>query len=289
VPVQNLALDWQQSAVVAAGLAVAGLGLRRARSPRVRPVAPFGVEAFVIAALYSLWQLAGEVSVAGTTGAYARARWIERAEHDLRLPSERDLQHLILGHRLLVESANWYYATAHFTVLGIFLVWLFVRHRDRYPHVRNVLAVTTLVCLVIQLLPVAPPRMLPGFVDTAVRYGESVYSTGLAPDVLSAMPSVHVAWAVLVGWYAVRSSRSRWRWLGVAHAAATVFVVVSTANHWWADGVVGTGVLVASAWSVTGVSAWWRRVRADRLARDVDNPGAGSPLSDPPQPSIVQA
>ncbi len=42
--------------------------------------------------------------------------------------------------------------------------------------------------------------MLPGtgLVDTAVKYGQSVYSWhgGFDPDELSAMPSVHVGWAL---------------------------------------------------------------------------------------------
>ena len=60
--------------------------------------------------------------------------------------------------------------------------------------------------------------MLPGIVDTGLVYDQSVYSNGLPIDQLSAMPSVHVAWAVLVGYYAWRISPSRWRWLGPAHA-----------------------------------------------------------------------
>src|ERR1700748_2978520 len=100
------------------------------------------------------------------------------------------------------------------------------------------MAWTTFFCLVIQLLPVAPPRMLPGFVDTAMLYNQSVYAGGLAADQLSAMPSVHVAWAVLVGWGVVHVSTSRWRWAAVVHPVLTILIVVATANHYWADGIV---------------------------------------------------
>ena len=154
----------------------------------------------MIAGLYTLWQLAGELSTGGSGGAFSRATWIEHAEHAVGLPSEGQRAAALTGNAVVAHAFDIYYATMHFGVLFAFLIWLFVRHRDRYREVRRVLAVTTLVCLVIQLVPVAPPRLLPGYVDTAEKYGESVYGLGFAADQLSAMPSVHVAWAVLVAW-----------------------------------------------------------------------------------------
>jgi len=128
------------------------------------------------------------------------------------------------------------------------LVWLFVRHRDGYPAVRNAVAASTAICLLISLVPVAPPRMLTslGFVDLAARYGQSVYvalGSTAGADQLSAMPSVHVAWAVLVAWVVITRSTSRWRWLILLHPAITVFVVVATGNHFWADGIVAASVV----------------------------------------------
>jgi hypothetical protein len=159
------------------------------------------------------------------------------------------VQKTIVGHAFLRQAANLYYATMHFGVLFVFLIWLFVWHRDRYPKVRRVLALTTLACLAIQLVPVAPPRLLPqyGYVDTAALDHQSVYGLGFGADQLSAMPSVHVAWAVLVGWACARIGRGPWRWLGAVHAVLTTFVVVATANHFWADGIVAGAVLVVCA------------------------------------------
>jgi hypothetical protein len=220
----------------------------------------------LISGLYSLWQLAGTLSVLGTSGALSRARWIARVEHDWHLPSEHSVQHTITGSSFLSQAANLYYATMHFGALFVFLVWLFVRHRDRYPKVRRVLALTTLVCLAIQLIPVAPPRLLPGYVDTALQHGQSVYGLGLDADQLSAMPSVHVAWAVLIAWAVARIGRGPWRWLGVVHAALTTFVVVATANHFWADGIVAVAVLLMCAVAEDGVQRAVFRVRAGRSA-----------------------
>jgi hypothetical protein len=249
VRVQDVALSWQQAGLLTAGLAAVALGCTLATRQWLRAMAPFARETTLISALYALWQLAGTLSVLGSGGAFSRANWIERSERDWHLPSEVSVQKTIVGHAFLRQAANLYYATMHFGVLFVFLIWLFVWHRERYPKVRRVLALTTLVCLAIQLIPVAPPRLLPqyGYVDTAVLDHQSVYGLGFAADQLSAMPSVHVAWAVLVGWACARIGRGPWRWLGAVHAALTVFVVVATANHFWADGIVAVAVLVACA------------------------------------------
>jgi hypothetical protein len=252
--VHDVALSWQQGAVITALLGAAWGAFELSRAPAARSIVPWARETFIISALYAVWQLAATVSVTGTSGALDRARWILRFEHRLHIPSERSVQDLIIDHSTLTQLANLYYATMHFAAVFAFLIWLFVRHRSRYAAARTTLALTTLVCLIIQLMPVAPPRLVPHLlVDTAVRYGESVYSLGLGADELSAMPSVHVVWAVFVAWYAVRLSTSRWRWVFALHAPITIFVVLATGNHWWLDGVVAVAVLVVCAWARYGL------------------------------------
>ena len=245
----NIALSWQQAATMTGVLGLGWCAFRVSHAPAANSVVPWARELCIIAGLYSLWQLAGKLSVTGTSGALSRSETIERIEHDVRLPSERTVQNLIVHHSTLTQAANLYYASMHFAALFALLGWLFLRHRDHYAAVRTTVALTTLVCLLIQLMPVAPPRLLPGYVDTAAVYGQSVYSLGFGTDELSAMPSVHVAWAVLVAWYVVRISTSRWRWLPALHAPVTVFVVLATGNHWWLDGFVAVAVLVACSWA----------------------------------------
>jgi hypothetical protein len=84
-----------------------------------------------------------------------------------------------------------------------------------------------------------------GFVDVARLFDQSVYGPigqGIS-DQISAMPSVHVAWAVWVGAVVVDAGTSRWRWLILAHPVATIFAVSATANHWWLDGIVASSLL----------------------------------------------
>jgi hypothetical protein len=133
----------------------------------------------------------------------------------------------------------------HFGMLIAVLLWLYGRHRSVYPRVRATIVVTTTACLLVGLVPVAPPRLVHvGMVDTAAAYGQSVYSLStVGADQYSAMPSVHVAWAALVAVAVIMVGRSRWRWLIVLHFVATVYVVVVTANHFWADGIVAVALL----------------------------------------------
>ena len=145
-----------------------------------------------------------------------------------------------------MQLANVYYAVAHVPALIIFLVWLFALHRPRYPAIRNALALTTGACLLIQLIPLAPPRLLPelGVLDTPLLYHQSVYGAhrhrrggaavghALRPRRLGAASSASAR-----SW----SARSRWRWLVLAHPVLTTWVVVVTGNHFWLDGVGGRG------------------------------------------------
>ena len=226
-------------------------------------------EAAILLALFALWQLAGSLSLIGPDGALARAQWIWHAERVVHLPSETEVQRAFLGHPLLVQALNLYYASLHFVVLISCLVWVYARHRRQYPQVRITLVLFTAGALLIQFLPVAPPRMLPGdgMVDTAARYGQSVYGSvaGFNADQLSAMPSVHVGWALLVALVVVQVSTSRWRWLALGYPVLTLLAVVVTANHFWLDGIAAA-LLLALALLVQRAGRAARRAAAFPVA-----------------------
>jgi hypothetical protein len=243
----DLELSWHEAAAAAGALAVGTVALRRSRRPRLVATSVFTQETALVLALFALWQYAGSFALMGPGGALGRSRWIWHAERLAHLPSETSVQQLFLPHPLLIQFFNLYYDSLHFPVLIACLVWLFVRHRDSYRRLRTTLVFFTGACLLIQLVPVAPPRMLPGtgLVDTAVLYHQSVYGAvaGFNADELSAMPSVHVGWAVLVAVAVITTARTRWRWLALLYPAATTLAVVVTANHFWLDGIVATAVL----------------------------------------------
>ena len=242
-------VTWDQAIVVAVTTGALVIVLRRLPLTRVRSsIISACTEVALLSVLYAIWRLARVLPLDQPEGAIERAHDINQLQQDLFFPSELSLQHFVLDHQWLAQAMNFYYAILHIPALVVFLMWLFIRHRDMYPHWRNCLAILTGACLVIRFIRVAPPRFLPdlGYVDLATRFGLSVYGpvgTGVS-DQFAAMPSIHVGWAAVVSLGIVSASTSRWRWIFLGHLVLTMIAVSATGNHWWLDGIVAIVLLV---------------------------------------------
>jgi PAP2 superfamily len=242
---------------------------RRSRGPMAAAAAR---EAVLLFALFALWRVVGSFSVGGRQAAFERGNELWRLERGLHLPSEVGVQAQLLGHPVAVQALDVFYLAAHTGSLLVLLPWLFFRHREEYRRWRNVIVVFTAAALLVQFISVAPPRLLPqlGFVDTAARYHQSAYvhlGPGLV-DQLSAMPSIHVGWSVIVALAVTAVLRTRWRLLIWAHPVLTCYAVVATANHFWLDGVGAVALLALM---------WWLAPAAGRLAQRVRSHFAASP------------
>jgi hypothetical protein len=250
---------WTQAAVAAVVAGLVALALRRARPTRLGDiVGPAALEFAIVASLYSIWRMAKNLPLAQADGALDRADDIVAVEEFFRLPSELSLQRFVLDHDALAWFSAHYYAVAHVPGIVIFLVWLYARHREVYPHWRNALAILTAFCLVIRFVKVAPPRFLTelGYVDVSVMYGIDVYGeagTGVSSQ-FAAMPSLHVGWAAIAAFGALAAGTSRWRWIGMVHLVLTILVIAATGHHWWLDGIVALALL-------------WVALHLDRLGR----------------------
>lgn len=244
---------WDQATIASLLSLAAFLLLRRLPVTRVGDaLIPAFREFALISGLYAVWRVARELPLTHEVGAMDRARDIDHLQIALHLPTEISWQHFVIRHDWLASLTNAYYATVHVPALLIFMAWLFIRHRDRYPHWRNGLAILTLGCLIIRFIRVAPPRFIPelGFVDLSVKHGFDIYGdvgTGVS-DQFAAMPSIHVGWAAVVALGVFFVSQSRWRWVIVLHLPITIFVVAATGHHWWLDGIVALALLAAGLW-----------------------------------------
>jgi hypothetical protein len=265
--------SWEQSTAAAFLSVVLHLGLRRYR-PQSTLALPAALEFALISTLYAAWRLARQIPLGSDDLAIERARHLVSFQEALHLPTELSLQHFVLRHDWLGPPSTLYYAVLHVPALVGFLVWLFIRHRDRYPHWRNALALVTAACLAIRWIRVAPPRYLTdlGYQDLSEIWGPSVYGevgSGVS-DQFTAMPSIHVAWAAVVSFGIFACTASRWRWFFLLHVVITTLVVVDTGHHWWMDGIVAVLLLAAALALDTAVRRALSAARTRRRAESLE-------------------
>lgn len=153
-----------------------------------------------------------------------------------------------IGEEGLFVAANAYYLL-HFPLTFAVVALAFLRHRTTvYPLLRDALIGSTAVALFLHLLiPMAPPRMLPGFVDAGAVFGPDPYSMAGSESAnqFAALPSLHVAWAVLVGVAVWNVSRHRSvRSLAILHPIITTAVVIVTGHHFVIDVAIGATLAV---------------------------------------------
>ncbi|MEU0003681.1 phosphatase PAP2 family protein [Streptomyces sp. NPDC006314] len=229
--------------------------MRRPRRPRL------WFEILLIAVSYWTYSLIRNAVPEQRTAALRNADWIWRVEHGLGVAVERSVNHAVNSATWLIVGMNYYYATLHFIItLGV-LVWLYRWHPGRYAAARLVLFATTAVALAgYYLFPLAPPRLMRDghFVDTVMVHHTwgSMASGDLKhmSNQYAAMPSMHIGWSLWCGLTIFALASVPWaRVLGLLYPAATLLVIVATANHFWLDAVGGVlclafGFTVARLW-----------------------------------------
>jgi hypothetical protein len=227
-----------------------------AAHPRTRPLL-LGEVALVAFLLFGYDRVAATANVDPDT-AVRHGRQLLAVEQFFHVDAEQPLNHLLAGFRLLGQVLSVYYDFAHgvvtFGVLGV----VYVFASEGYRRARTSLFVINGVGLVVfWLLPVAPPRLLPGggFVDVVAGSGTwGAWEAGGSTvaehaNHFASMPSLHVAWAVWVLRAVLAATSSTLaRSLATAHACVTVGIVVVTGNHYLLDVLAGAAVAEGAWW-----------------------------------------
>ena len=225
---------------------------RVAADARNRPVAVLAARELLIAGVVFLAYRAGRlVTNDSVDTATANAHQVLRWQGAVHADVERFVQRTALDVPGVIGALNHYYVYVHFPATVAFLVWVFVRHRERYAAVRNWFVGVTMTAMAIHVaFPLAPPRMMSGFVDTLAVFGPTIYpedTTRSVANQFAAMPSLHFGWALMVGITLVvltADSFGRRRWLWLAHPAITLVAIVATGNHYVLDAVVAAALAV---------------------------------------------
>jgi len=163
---------------------------------------------------------------------------------------ELTFQRFVDSSHLLMSLASWTYWNSEFTVVGLALLWVYLRRHEAFIRFRNTILLANVIGLVgYVVLPTAPPRMFPdfGFDDTLSQFASLNHGSGLVSilgNPYAAMPSLHAADALIVGVVLFAVCRNWFAKVFWALWPAWVwFSVMATGNHFWLD--VAAGVLVA--------------------------------------------
>jgi hypothetical protein len=203
--------------------------------------------------LYALYLLVGRVVLRRDGRARARrnADRIVALERRLGVDVEPAVQRTLLRYPRLVHGLNLGYGLFNVTLTVGWLVVLFRRRDDGFHRFRRMCLLAHVGAQpVFLLLPTAPPRILDGFVDTLSEVsGLDLEHPFLLRfyNPVAAMPSLHVAFAVVTGTeIAARADSAVVRSAARAYAPLVATVVAGTGNHYVLDAVGGAALGVAA-------------------------------------------
>lgn len=194
-------------------------------------------------------------------------RVISLEQHLMHHLFELTAQRLADSSHLLLTATAWTYWNSEFTVIGLALLWVYLRRHEHFSRFRNAILLANLIGLVgFAVMPTAPPWMFPyqGFVGGVNHSSALLQALG---NPYAAMPSLHAAGALIVGWRLACTCRSLcakalwalwplWVW----------FCVVATANHYLLDVLAGIAVALASLLATAWTPRLPRRLRSTMIA-----------------------
>jgi len=216
----------------------------------------------------------------GATAAFAHARDLIGIERGLNLFVEPSVQAWAATSPLVLDLTSWVYINAQTTVTVGALVFIYLMHNRSFYWVRNMFMVAMGIALIgYVVFPTAPPRFFPewGFSDAVSDF------TGVAHDNVSvnalfnpyaAVPSMHVAFALMIGVPLARLSKHRAaRIFWTVYPVFVVFVIVATGNHFLADAFLGACTAGLGALAARGLG----RARPQDWAFGRTRPGHAAP------------
>jgi membrane-associated phospholipid phosphatase len=201
---------------------------------------------------YLLYELVRGIVGGAAYKPFGDATKIINLERLLHVFIEPSIQAWTSNMHWLMDFADWTYLNAHYVVTIGALIFIYVRRNDSFYFVRNMFLIAMAIALVGYFLyPTAPPRLMPewGFTDSIRNFTGITFDKGPGSAFLNlyaAVPSIHVCFALLIGWPMARlvgslPARIAWR----LYPLVISFVVVATGNHYLTD--VFLGALTAGA------------------------------------------
>jgi hypothetical protein len=214
----------------------------------------------LFAAAYFAYRLVRGLVEGDANAAFAHARDLISLERTLHLFVEPSIQAWASGSHVVMVLSSWLYVNAQTSVTIGALLYLYLRHNRSFYFVRNMFMIAMAIALVgYTVFPTAPPRFMPewGFIDsvsdlTGVHVSHASAAASALFNPYAAVPSMHVAFALMIGWPLARLARSSAvRVLWLVYPFLMTFVIVVTANHFIFDALLGALTAAASAYGAS--------------------------------------
>lgn len=204
-------------------------------------------------AVYALYLVVARLVLRRDGRARARrnAERIVALETRMGVHVEPAVQRALLRYPRLVHGLNVGYGLFNVTLTVGWLVLLYRRRDDGYHRFRRSCLLTYVGAQpAFHLLPTAPPRVLDGFVDTLSEVSGLDLEHPLLVrfyNPVAAMPSLHVAFAVVTGAeIAERADSVLVKSAARAYGPLVATVVAGTGNHYVLDAIAGAALGTAA-------------------------------------------
>jgi membrane-associated phospholipid phosphatase len=243
----------------------------------------------LFALAYFAYRLVRGFAEGDASAAFAHARDLISLERSLHVFVEPSVQAWASGSHFVIVAASWLYVNAQGPITIAALLYLYMRHNRSFYFVRNMFMIAMAIALVAYIVfPTAPPRFLPewGFIDTVANFtivNDTHTSASMSAlfNPYAAVPSMHVAFALMIGWPLARLVRTRVAAvLWVLYPFLMAFVIVVTANHFIVDALLGAVTAGVSAyaarWLARARPAAWRFSSVPRAGLASQGEGAAA-------------
>jgi hypothetical protein len=199
-------------------------------------------------------------------------------EQSLHLAPEHALNVWLAGRHTLSQIVVFWYENVHIVVTLAMIALVWWRRPQLLRLSQATLAVVNVTALtVFWSFPVAPLRMLPGYVDlvsvTVQLPPWHLGATALHSNQLCSLPSLHIAWAT---WSAIAvwqlTVNRALRAAALVYPFLTTFAVMATANHYLADAISGAAMTLVAFFGLAALSRMRER-RSPQPALGVSSAG----------------
>ena len=165
---------------------------------------------------------------------------------------------LTIDRGAIISLVNHFYLYSHFVGTPAFLVWLYLLRRNHFRFVRDVIVITTSLAVVIYIVfPMMPPRLMGAYLDLPHHYhiqdtlapilNYKLQQAQIGYNPYAAMPSLHFAWALILGVTLVLLGRHVvLRLVGLLYPVMMLATILISGNHLLLD-AAGSVIVVTVA------------------------------------------